>query len=248
MNGLWFAIQFLTRLPLPVAYRADNETQRQSLYWHGTVGLLIGLVLALVSWLGHWLFREPLLIAALVLLTWVLITGALHLDGLGDSADAWLGGYGDQHKTLAIMKDPTSGPAAIVCITLLLLVKVAAITALLKQQSTWALLFVPAMARFAGMCLLASTRYVRKQGLGAPLADSIDTTHLVIQGFALTIAALVFFRVEALVSILLCIAVWFLLRQLMLTRIGGTTGDTAGALIEIIEAVALLGFCVSLGQ
>ncbi len=50
-------------------------------------------------------------VAVLVLAVWVGLTGALHLDGLADSADAWLGGYGDRARTLAIMKDPYCGPA-----------------------------------------------------------------------------------------------------------------------------------------
>lgn len=51
----------------------------------------------------------------------MLITGGLHLDGLADTADAWVGGQGDRDRTLAIMKDPRSGPIAIAVIVLLLL-------------------------------------------------------------------------------------------------------------------------------
>jgi adenosylcobinamide-GDP ribazoletransferase len=56
------------------------------------------------------------MLAALLLAVWVLLTGGLHLDGLADTADAWIGGQGDRDRTLAIMKDPRSGPIAIVAI------------------------------------------------------------------------------------------------------------------------------------
>ena len=65
-----------------------------------------------------------------MLLAWVGVTGALHLDGLADSADAWVGGIGRSHRTLAIMKDPRSGPAGVVAVVLLLVLKFAALASL----------------------------------------------------------------------------------------------------------------------
>lgn len=246
MNGLLFAIQFLTRLPVPFAVPVDQEVQRQSFYWHAAVGLLIGALLWLTAWLSQTLWSSPLLAAAIVVLAWVLITGALHLDGLGDSADAWLGGYGDNKKTLAIMKDPTSGPAAIVWIVSVLLLKLAAIGALLQREVLLPLLLTPAMARFASMCLFAATPYVRRNGLGSPLVQNIQQPNLVFQGFGLVLLVLVSCQLSGLVSLLISAALWFYLRHLMLKRIEGTTGDTAGALIELIETIALIGFCVAL--
>jgi adenosylcobinamide-GDP ribazoletransferase len=65
--------------------------------------------------------------AALLLTVWVLLSGGLHLDGLADSADAWLGGFGDRERTLTIMKDPRSGPIAVVVLVLVLLLKFCAL-------------------------------------------------------------------------------------------------------------------------
>jgi adenosylcobinamide-GDP ribazoletransferase len=61
---------------------------------------------------------DPGVAAALVLILWVWSTGALHLDGLADSADAWVGGLASRERTLEIMKDPRSGPAAVTAIGL----------------------------------------------------------------------------------------------------------------------------------
>ncbi|PWQ89005.1 adenosylcobinamide-GDP ribazoletransferase, partial [Enterococcus faecium] len=94
-------------------------------------GLLFGLLLWLAS---HLLQGTPSpLHAALLLTLWVLLSGALHLDGLADSADAWLGGFGDRERTLRIMKDPRSGPIAVVTLVLVLLLKFCALWVLIGQ-------------------------------------------------------------------------------------------------------------------
>ena len=111
-RSLWVALQFLTRLPLPGMASIEDRERGYSLLWYPLVGLLIGgLLVMLAAVLSD---ISLLLRAALVLTAWVAITGALHLDGLADSADAWMGGLGNRERTLAIMNDPYCGPGAVV--------------------------------------------------------------------------------------------------------------------------------------
>jgi adenosylcobinamide-GDP ribazoletransferase len=113
------AVQFLTVLPVRVDGALDAKATGRSLLYYPLVGLLIGTLLAALAWM---LGDAPLLVSAAVLLAvWVAVTGALHLDGLADSADAWAAGLGDRDKTLAVMKDPRSGPMAVVVLILVLL-------------------------------------------------------------------------------------------------------------------------------
>lgn len=246
MHALLFAIQFLTRLPVAITYKVDPHVEQQSLYWHGVVGLLIGGLLIVTAWVATAIFSQaPLLQAVLIVILWVLITGGLHLDGLGDSADAWLGGYGNAQKTLAIMKDPSSGPAAVIAITLLLLLKVAVVSALIASHSVAALLFAPAIARLGSMCLFLNTAYVRDDGLGKPFSEGILATRIYGQCAIAGALLLLLTGQQGLIAILLTSAAWYYARRLMMNRIQGTTGDTAGALIEVLEAVVLLSFCVT---
>ena len=90
MRGLLVAIGFLTRIPVPARVFDDASARSQSLAWYPLVGVLIGTLLCALVWALP--DAKPLLVAAIVLLAWVAITGALHLDGLADSADAWIGG------------------------------------------------------------------------------------------------------------------------------------------------------------
>ena len=117
MTPWWVALQFLTRLPVRLAGMPSPQQIGRSLLWYPLVGLLIGLLLfALQQLLGG---LSLMLQAALLLAVWVGVSGGLHLDGLADSADAWVGGFGDRARTLEIMKDPRSGPIAVVVLVLL---------------------------------------------------------------------------------------------------------------------------------
>jgi len=234
MQALLIALQFLTRLPIHLKAMPSPEAMGRSLLWYPAVGLLIGLALLIMQWLLHG--ATPAIQAALLLSFWVLLTGGLHLDGLADSADAWAGGFGDRERTLRIMKDPRSGPIAIVALVLVLLLKFAA----LQSCPPLALLLAPWLARSLLPLLFLTTAYVRAGGLGASLAEHLPRRALVL---CLAIQAI----------LLLCLAAWTgalallgalllfaVLRHLMCQRLGGTTGDTAGALVELTEALILI--------
>lgn len=235
------AFQFLTRIPVSSLGVLTDVAAGRSLLYYPVVGLALALLLALVTSVIGGLNSENYGVqAAVILVFWVLLTGGLHLDGLADSADAWVGGLGDRERTLAIMKDPYAGPAAVFVLILLLLGKWVFIQALLEQGvMEW--LMAPVVARLCVVHLMTSTPYAREGGLGELLSrhcSKQDAKHLLI--FAL-IAALFVMDFAALALVLLA---YYGLRWLMMQRLGGVTGDTAGASIEIVEWVFLLALLV----
>lgn len=241
MTPWWIALQFLTRLPVTLSALPTPEQNGRSLLFYPLVGLLIGLLL----FAGQRLLADsPLLLqAALLLALWVGISGGLHLDGLADSADAWVGGLGDKERTLAIMKDPRSGPIAVVVLVLLLLLKFTALVALLESGSAVLLILLPWLARSLLPLLLLSTPYVRPGGLGQALVDHLPRRPL---GWVLLINALamLLFGWLALLALLVAAVLFIYLRRLMCQRLGGTTGDTAGALVELVECAVLVALAV----
>ncbi|RON65791.1 adenosylcobinamide-GDP ribazoletransferase [Pseudomonas fluorescens] len=242
MLPLWIALQFLSSLPIRLPGMPEPEQLGRSLLFYPLVGLLFGVILCALNLV---LAGAPLLLhAALLLTVWVLLSGALHLDGLADSADAWLGGFGDRERTLAIMKDPRSGPIAVVTLVLVLLLKFAALLALIEQQQTMALIIVPLLGRAAPLGLFLTTPYVRAGGLGQALADHLPRRAgwwvLAVSALACVVIA----GFNAVAALLIAAGVFVWLRQVMMRRLGGATGDTAGALLELLEMAVLVGLAL----
>jgi adenosylcobinamide-GDP ribazoletransferase len=236
MRGLLLAIGFLTRLPVPAKVFDDVSGPSSSLAWYPVVGLLIGGLLWALSWVLA--ATPPMLSAALLLAAWVALTGALHLDGLADSADAWVGGLGDRERTLAIMKDPRCGPMGVVALVLVLLVKFAALASV--PQAGGALLLAPVLARASLTAAFLSTPYVRSGGLGSGLTDAPRMACVLGLAFALVVAIAGGWRGVGAIAVTL--AVFALWRLACLRRLGGMTGDTCGALTELVEVAVLLAF------
>ncbi len=240
LSPLIIAFQLLTRLPTPQLETITPFNLGRSLLYYPLVGLVIGLVLAALNWL---LISATIEVtAALLLVLWVAITGALHLDGLGDSADAWIGGYGDRQRTLEIMKDPYCGPAAVSAIILLLITKYASLQHLTEYSQYLALIIIPVLSRSFILVLFLTTPYVRQSGLGESLATHLPRRHAWSVLAAVALLVLLLLKLDGLILLLSAIIGFLLLRQWMLKRINGTTGDTAGAMVEILEMILLVSF------
>ena len=243
MQSFLIALQFLTSLPVRLDRMPEPQAVGRSLLYYPLVGLLLGAMLWLLGTVLE--NASALLLAALLLTGWVALTGGLHLDGLADSADAWLGGFGDRERTLTIMKDPRSGPIAVVVLALLLLLKFVALWTLLAADQRLALLLAPLLGRSALLGLFLTTPYVRPGGLGQVLAEQMprDTSRIVLGGVVLVCLAL---GSSGWLALAATVGVGWLSRRAMCRRIGGTTGDTAGALLELVECAVLVVLALGL--
>ncbi|PKM05483.1 MAG: adenosylcobinamide-GDP ribazoletransferase [Gammaproteobacteria bacterium HGW-Gammaproteobacteria-6] len=243
---LLIAVQFLTRLPVSLPRLPEPQENGRSLLWYPAVGLLIGALLAALPWLLS--DTSALLQAAVLLTVWVWLSGALHLDGLADTADAWVGGHGDRERTLAIMKDPACGPMGVIALILTLLLKFAALTSLVSSSSAWlTLLLVPWIGRLLLPVLLTSTPYARPGGLGQVLVDNAPPSlpwWLTVHALTISTIALVVWGTLALLPLLAVMVFTLYWRRVLIRRLGGTTGDTAGALLEMAETLLLLGYAL----
>lgn len=230
MRGLILAIQFLTRLPTPQLRDLDPEHMPRSAPWFPLVGLLIGVLLAAALWLGSRI--DPWLGGLLALLVWVWVTGALHLDGLADMSDALGAAHRNRERFLAVLADPHLGTFGAVSLMLQLASKLVLLMLLARSGQYWALLLIPAWARWGA--LLWARLPSLKPGLGERLGAQV--TPLSIWGWGVLLMA-----GSAAVPLLWCapllVVAW---RAFLLRRIGGMTGDLLGAGVEILESLALL--------
>jgi len=241
-TSFWLALMFLTRIPAPTLRLVTDRDHGRALVFFPLIGLLIGLVLA-----GLWFLLPgsmPLLSAALLLLVWVFITGGLHIDGLADSADAWLGGLGDKTRTLEIMKDPRAGSAAIMAVVCVLLVKFSALASFTGSDCLLAVMIAPVIGRCVPALLFLTTPYARAIGLASPMLHNAEPRLClgVVAVMLMLVSAALFSLLAWYVFVfwLLLAALLWALRSLMLARIEGVTGDTVGASVEIIEMSVLV--------
>jgi adenosylcobinamide-GDP ribazoletransferase len=142
------------------------------------------------------------------------------------------------------MKDPRSGPIAVVTLVLVLLLKFAALLALIEQPHSIFLVIVPLIGRSAMLGLFLTTPYVRAGGLGQALADHLPRLAgkqvLAVSALACVLIA----GLSGVVAVVLAAVVFACLRRQMVRRLGGTTGDTAGALLELLEVAVLVGLAI----
>lgn len=246
---LLIALQFLTRLPIRLAQAPSAADNGRSLLCYLLVGLGLGLMLVALVWLLPQ-FLAPLPAAALVLAVWIWLYGGLHLDALADSSDAWGGARGERERAMAIMKDPNSGPFGVVAVVMLLLIKFSALAALIAgshaaSDSTpsllWPLALVPLLGRSLLLPLFLTTAYVRPNGLGSQMHAHLPRRAAWLLFCVIAAVCLALGQWPALLAAGLA---FMLLRRLMQRELGGMTGDTAGALVEVVEAAVLLALLV----
>jgi adenosylcobinamide-GDP ribazoletransferase len=239
---VWIAGRLLTRLPFPDPGTATPTELGRAVPWYPAVGGLLGLLFAgAAALLGPTgLAAPPGVAAALVLGFWVWVTGALHLDGLADTADAWVGGLGSRERTLAIMKDPACGPVGVVVLVVVLLAKFAALEALIGTGSTWGLLWVPMLARAQLPLLLIGMPYARSAGMAAAPARAAPAAASFLVAVLVAGAVVMAMGWRGVLLVVLGLLLFWQFRLALLRRLGGFTGDTAGALVELTEMLALM--------
>lgn len=236
IRPFFVALQFLTIVPLRLARSPTALEWGRSILYYPFVGFLVGGALLLVAWLASSV--EIQLQAAIVLIVWVMLTGALHLDGLADTVDGFVGGRQNRERTLEIMKDPRCGAMGVTAVVLVLLLKFAALTSVLLSFPL-GLFLAPTSGRALILVLFVTTPYVREQGLGADIAAYLPHLQTWMVVVAVCSLVVVVAGVPGIVSLIFCGVLFMGFRRLVVYRIGGGTGDTAGALVEISEACVL---------
>lgn len=227
-------VTLLTSLPIS---RRTATLPEASYGLFPLVGLLIGALLLAFDYVAG-LVLPVAASSALVVVGLATVTGALHLDGLADSADGLFGGR-DREQRLAIMSDSRNGAFGFVAIAAVLVLKWAALVPLDGWLRGGALLLVPALARWAVLPAAALFTPARRDGMAFQLQNATRWTQGTI-GSAIAVGlCLAVFWPTGVALLLPTVAVALVVGAYATSRIGGLTGDTFGATVELSE-VALL--------
>lgn len=245
-----FALGFMTKLPVTTNPDIELEDFSVILNYFPIVGFLLGLLLSIVAWICTQLF-DPFLSAILVVLSLVVLTGGLHIDGLGDTFDA-LFSYRSKERMLEIMKDSRIGTNGILAILFVLLLKIALIHHYLQytQEGFLVLLTMPIIGRFALTVSCYKNVYAREGGMGSPFIGKVSDSMFLRVIFQTLSAVLVFpfFLTDPMLisanifAFLVCYGFVRLSNRFVSSKIGGLTGDTLGAVCELTELMYLFLF------
>jgi len=229
------ALAFLTVLPVPGFLKSRSENGMFAGY--PAAGLVIGALLAAVGSGAAWIF-PPVVSSAVLVGVSLLLTGAIHLDGLADCADAFYSRR-DRDAVLRILKDPRIGTMGGAAIGLSLLVRTASFISL---PTGVLILALPIASMFSRGAVLAAIRllpYVRSES--GIISASAATAHprgagLLVLAAASSLIAVVLLPVPVCAALIALALFW----RLSWRKIGGCTGDVLGATIEIAEIVFFL--------
>ncbi len=249
---LLHALRFLTRLPIPFTKTVDLPPLSQSMRLFPLAGALIGgcggAALAGLSWSG----LPSLLAAALVAGLGVLVTGALHEDGLADTADGFGGGK-TRERRLEIMRDSHIGSYGTLALVTTMLLRVACyedLTGLAPFAIIAVLAASAAFSRALMVDLLWATRPARSDGLSvyAGTPGRNGAAFAIVTAAGLTLAAgLLVSPASGLLALAAGLAVTAYLRRLTVKLIGGQTGDVCGAVQVLSELAMLITFVATKG-
>jgi adenosylcobinamide-GDP ribazoletransferase len=241
IRRLALAFQFLTITPWPRAVVRQPEDLGASMAFYPVVGAVLGSILAGTYWIGAGLFPDGVLRPALVILL-IICSGGLHMDGLADVCDGFYAGR-THADALRIMKDPHLGTMGVLGIVSVLVMKVTLLSFLPVMVLYTALMVTPAISR-AGM--VWGTRlgvYARPDGgTGAIFFQTLRWRHVSLATAFLGLWTLLCTGWPGVVLLALAFVTTRLFVAVCHHRIGGMTGDTLGALNELLELLTLVWY------
>ncbi|HEY73526.1 MAG: adenosylcobinamide-GDP ribazoletransferase [Chloroflexi bacterium] len=232
------ALQFLTLIP-PVVRRPFTSVEMgRAVGYFPLTGALLGALLVGLNWGLAQVFPSGVS-AGLVLASWVVVTGALHLDGFLDTCDGLFGGYTPESR-MDIMRDERVGAFGLAGGVLLLLLKYAALIAI--PHRTVALLLAPTLARWGMALAVVLFPYARSKGLGRVMKDHAGWQQAIL-ATAIGLATAWFVAGwPGLAALALAGVATLIAARFVLARLPGLTGDVYGAICELVEVMILIAF------
>ncbi len=249
--GLAQAFRTLTIIPVP---GPDAENPSRQLHFYPFVGFFLGCagsaIVYLCSRCMDFTFGLCIVLGVLWACYMAFMTRAFHLDGLGDTADGFGGGW-TRERRLEIMKDSRSGSFGVVAISLCLLLKAASSAAIIAENSFILLLWATFIARVQVVFMCSLCRYAKESGLSYELVSKAKAGHFISALLQLVAVALgLHYLLEVKLAALLVpfVASTMTMSVLALVskrKIDGITGDVLGACCEMCEVIGLAS-CVFL--
>lgn len=253
MKRLIGIIQFMTRIPIPVDTGFDEEFHKGIIYFP-IVGVILGICYYIIGALGLQVFNSYIA-TIMILIGEVILTGGLHLDGLGDTFDG-LYSYRDKDRILEIMKDSRLGTNGLLAIMLVLMLKAGLLYDFIDRGNLWIVIIMPTVARTMQVFACYQTKTPREKGMGNIFIGKVEAKTLIGAYLLLGLAILgtigivgglnlIFWALGNIIlvfggSIILLTLINKLFIKSVYKKIDGITGDILGCICELAELEFLI--------
>lgn len=247
------ATGFLTRLPVWVPNSAVFDLRRASRAFP-VAGALVGAAAAVVVIICQSIGMTPMLSAAFAVTALIVITGAMHEDGLADTADGFWGA-GEKERKLEIMRDSRMGTFGVLSLSLSVIIRIAAVSQIIETGIVFtaaALVAAESISRHGMVALMATTSPARSDGLavsaGTPFPAASRTSLIVTLAIGIPALWLAGGVGAIVIAGGLAVLALFVGRELAKRHIGGHTGDVCGAVQQLMEIAVLTGVALAAGD
>ncbi len=242
LNDFLLFFQFFTRIPINKSLNCDKDNFRRGSIFFPVVGLFIGIV----QWLIYYILIKVLpvnITAVFVVILPIVITGGLHVDGLGDTCDGFFSLKGDKYKIIEVMKDSTVGTYATIAVVFDMLARYAAVNTIMEINLPLILIATPIIARFTVVFISFIGKNAKETGSGNIFIGNIDVKRLVITGIiTILLGTLLIGLNKSVMLIIPALLLSFLFNKFCESKITGLTGDSLGANNELVEILTMILF------
>lgn len=225
------ALQFSTRIPGFTIKYNEKELGASGVFFP-FIGLLLGTILYFEA---RFFAGTNLIVSALlIIVTGILLSGGLHLDGFMDTMDGLMSGTKDE-KMLTIMSDSHVGAHSVTMLFVLLMSKLAFLIAILQFQPLL-ILILPMIGRIMMLLCIVYFPYAKKKGIGLIYKDNLSPNNVYILALAIILVLIILMPIIA-VALFATLSSIIIFSKNIFKKIGGLTGDVYGAIAEISEVL-----------
>lgn len=242
MKNLLLALQFLTIIPVKVKV-ADEKSLSKSVSYFPVAGLFLGLALYGINILFSNLGFRGVSLNTILVISLAILTGGIHLDGLADTADAFLSRK-NKEEMLMIMRDSHIGVMGVLALISVILLKISFLTSMNMPSKVIALFLMCILGRWSMVFAMFLFPYARKEGKAKIFIQGCNSKIFILATVITLICVFAFWRIDGLLVFIITAVTGYLAGKFISNKIGGITGDTLGALCEINEAVVLLAIVI----
>ncbi len=239
------ALQFLTIIPVRIK-EISGQKIAASMAYFPLVGLFLGMILTGVNLVLSYLGFPYLALNVILVVVLIIITGGMHLDGLSDTADAFLSGK-PREEMLNIMRDSHVGVMGVLSLISIILLKIVLLFSIGGFSRVNAIILMCIVSRWSVVLIMFFFPYARQEGKAGLFIRGMNLKIFILSTIVAITCAFVIWDIKGLIVLLIAAIFAWIIGKFVSRKIGGITGDTLGATIELTEVVTLLIVCIGQG-